>query len=77
MRQAVERRLIAVLRPIIDAMIRRRVHPNALSTIGFLVTMSSAFAFHTNHIRTAGALILLGGLFDVFDGRVARATGLA
>ncbi len=77
MRMAVERRLIAVLGPIIDVMVRRRVHPNALSTIGFLVTMSSAFAFHTNHIRTAGVLILLGGVFDVFDGRVARATGLA
>jgi CDP-diacylglycerol--glycerol-3-phosphate 3-phosphatidyltransferase len=58
-------------------MVRRRVHPNALSTIGFLVTMSSAFAFHSNHIRTAGVLILLGGVFDLFDGRVARATGLA
>ncbi len=39
--------------------------------------MSSAFAFHSHHVRTAGVLILLGGLFDLFDGRVARATGLA
>jgi CDP-diacylglycerol--glycerol-3-phosphate 3-phosphatidyltransferase len=39
--------------------------------------MSSAFAFGYNHIRTAGVLILLGGVFDLFDGRVARATGLA
>jgi len=76
-RKAVELRLVAVLRPIIDAMVRRRVHPNLLSTIGFLVTMSSAFAFGLNHIRTAGVLILLGGVFDLFDGRVARATGLA
>ncbi|NIS33241.1 MAG: CDP-alcohol phosphatidyltransferase family protein, partial [Actinobacteria bacterium] len=28
-------------------------------------------------MRTAGILILLGGSFDLFDGRVARATGLA
>jgi len=76
-RKAVELRLVAVLQPIIDAMVRRRVHPNVLSTIGFLVTMSSAFAFGLNHIRTAGVLILLGGVFDLFDGRVARATGLA
>ncbi len=53
------------------------MHPNALSTVGFLVTISSAFAFHSHHVRTAGALILLGGVFDLFDGRVARATGLA
>jgi CDP-diacylglycerol--glycerol-3-phosphate 3-phosphatidyltransferase len=76
-RQAVERRLVGVLQPLIDLMVRRRVHPNALSTMGFLITISSAFAFHSNHIRTAGALILLGGVFDLFDGRVARATGLA
>jgi CDP-diacylglycerol--glycerol-3-phosphate 3-phosphatidyltransferase len=77
MRRAIERRLVAVLQPIIDWLVRRRVHPNVLSSIGFLVTMSSAFAFHSHHVRTAGALILLGGVFDVFDGRVARATGLA
>ncbi len=76
-RKAVERRLVAILSPVINWMVRRRVHPNALSTTGFLVTMSSAFAFGYNHIRTAGALILLGGIFDLFDGRVARATGLA
>lgn len=76
-RKAVERRLVAILSPAINWMVRRRVHPNALSTTGFLVTMSSAFAFGYNHIRTAGALILLGGIFDLFDGRVARATGLA
>ena len=76
-RKAVERWLVGLLQPIIDAMVRRRVHPNVLSTMGFLVTMSSAFAFGYNHIRTAGFLILLGGVFDIFDGRVARATGLA
>ncbi len=76
-RQAIEKQLVGILRPIIDWLVRHRVHPNALSTIGFLVTMSSAFAFHSHHVRTAGALILLGGVFDLFDGRVARATGLA
>ncbi len=76
-RKAVEKRLVAIFNPIIDWMVRRRVHPNVLSSVGFLVTMSSAFAFGYNHIRTAGVLILLGGVFDLFDGRVARATGLA
>lgn len=76
-RKAVERRLIAVLNPIIQWMVRKRVHPNALSTMGFLITMSAAAAFGFSHIRTAGVLILLGGVFDLFDGRVARATGLA
>lgn len=76
-RNAFERHLVGLLQPLIDWMVRERVHPNALTTIGFVVTLSSAFAFHSHHVRTAGVLILLGGVFDVFDGRVARATGLA
>ncbi|MCL7979079.1 MAG: CDP-alcohol phosphatidyltransferase family protein [marine benthic group bacterium] len=56
---------------------RWRVHPNTLSTIGFLITCSSGFFFHSHHVRTAGILILLGGIFDLFDGTVARRTGLA
>jgi len=59
------------------ALTRRRVHPNTLSTIGFLITCSSGFFFHSHHVRTAGILILLGGIFDLFDGTVARRTGLA
>lgn len=76
-RNAFASRLVALLQPLIDWMVRERVHPNVLTTIGFVVTLSSAFAFHSHHVRTAGVLILLGGVFDVFDGRVARATGLA
>ncbi len=76
-RKLIERIVIGAVQPITAALIRGRVHPNLLTTIGFIVTMSSAFAFYTNHIRTAGVLILIGGIFDVFDGRVARATGLA
>jgi CDP-diacylglycerol--glycerol-3-phosphate 3-phosphatidyltransferase len=76
-RQAAERSLVSLFRPIIDALVHRRVHPNLLTTAGFLVTVSSALAFHMHHVRTAGVLILLGGAFDLFDGRVARATGLA
>jgi CDP-diacylglycerol--glycerol-3-phosphate 3-phosphatidyltransferase len=65
-----------IIDPLTDALARRRVHPNLLTTLGFLVTISSAFAFHQHHVRTAGFLILLGGFFDILDGRVARLTGL-
>ncbi|MGH7539973.1 MAG: CDP-alcohol phosphatidyltransferase family protein [Gemmatimonadota bacterium] len=72
-----ERGLRRTFDPVMDWLSRRRVHPNVLSTIGFLVTCSSGFFFHQHHVRTAGLLILLGGLFDLFDGTVARRTGLA
>jgi CDP-diacylglycerol---glycerol-3-phosphate 3-phosphatidyltransferase len=65
-----------VLRPMSDWLVARRVHPNLLTTIGFLVTLSAAYSFHDGRIRLAGLLVLLGGVFDILDGRVARLTGL-
>ncbi|MHB1170512.1 MAG: CDP-alcohol phosphatidyltransferase family protein [Longimicrobiales bacterium] len=65
-----------IINPLTDWLSEKRVHPNALTTIGFFVTVSSAFAYHQHHVRTAGFLILLGGFFDILDGRVARLSGL-
>lgn len=65
-----------ILNPITDALVRWRVHPNLLTTLGFLVTCFAALMFHQHHVRTAGLFILLGGIFDIFDGRVARLTKL-
>jgi CDP-diacylglycerol---glycerol-3-phosphate 3-phosphatidyltransferase len=66
----------AVIHPLISWLVGRRVHPNLLTTLGFVVTLLSALAFSTHHVRTAGLLILFGGFFDILDGRVARLTGL-
>jgi CDP-diacylglycerol---glycerol-3-phosphate 3-phosphatidyltransferase len=65
-----------IIDPLTDWMVRKRVHPNFLTTLGFFITMSSALFFHQHHVRDAGFLILLGGFFDILDGRVARQSGL-
>jgi CDP-diacylglycerol--glycerol-3-phosphate 3-phosphatidyltransferase len=65
-----------ILNPLTDWMVRSRMHPNALTTIGFFVTCFAALMFHQHHVRTAGLFVLLGGMFDIFDGRVARLSGL-
>jgi CDP-diacylglycerol--glycerol-3-phosphate 3-phosphatidyltransferase len=65
-----------IIDPLTDFLARHRVHPNLLTTIGFTVTLSSAVAFHEHFVRTAGFLILLGGFFDILDGRIARLTSL-
>jgi CDP-diacylglycerol--glycerol-3-phosphate 3-phosphatidyltransferase len=69
-------RVYRIIDPLTDSLARRRIHPNLLTTIGFFVTLSSALAFHQHHVRAAGFLILLGGFFDILDGRVARLTDL-
>ncbi|WP_419935333.1 CDP-alcohol phosphatidyltransferase family protein [Candidatus Palauibacter sp.] len=76
-RDLVERGLRAVFEPVMAWLTKRRVHPNIISLLGFLITCSSGYFFHEHHVSTAGFLILLGGAFDLFDGTVARRTGLA
>jgi CDP-diacylglycerol--glycerol-3-phosphate 3-phosphatidyltransferase len=68
---------LGLIRPLMDVLVRRRVHPNAITTVGFLVTVGAGVSFFTGHLRIGGALVLLGGVFDIFDGYVARGTGLA
>lgn len=72
-----ERALRAVFEPVMAWLTKRRVHPNLISTLGFIITCSSGYFFHQHHVSTAGFLVLLGGVFDLFDGTVARRTGLA
>ena len=65
-----------IINPLTEWLAAERVHPNLLTTLGFAVTVSSAFAFHQHWVRSAGFLILLGGFFDILDGRVARLSSL-
>jgi CDP-diacylglycerol--glycerol-3-phosphate 3-phosphatidyltransferase len=52
-----------------------RVHPNALSLLGVLVSLGGAWAFAEGAFRTGAALVLVGGAFDLVDGVVARRQG--
>lgn len=75
--EAYRETVYGIVEPVTKWLVRRGTHPNLLTTIGFLITLSSGFFFHQHHVRIAGALILLGGAFDIFDGLVARVSGLA
>ena len=49
-----------------------RVRPDALTVVGWMLALGAAILFGLGHPRTAGAVMLLGGLFDALDGAVAR-----
>lgn len=70
--QLVRDGFLALIRPLADALIRARVHPNTLTTVGALVVLGSAWAFATGEIRLGGFLLLFSGVFDILDGQVAR-----
>lgn len=65
------------VRPLMDALVRTGVHPNTVTTVGFLITVSAGAAFFWGRIQLGGFLVLLGGLCDAIDGYVARASGKA
>lgn len=71
----VERWFFTIVRPVVDALIRRQVRPNTLTTVGVGFVLLSALAFGLGMIRVGGLLLLVSGVVDTFDGAVARATG--
>jgi CDP-diacylglycerol--glycerol-3-phosphate 3-phosphatidyltransferase len=66
-----------IIDPVTRGLVRAGVHPNAVTTIGFAVTVMAGVFFHLDHVRWAGLFILIGGVIDIFDGQVARQSGLA
>ena len=63
-------------RPLSSLTKRIPFSPNDLTIIGFLITVIAALVM-PYHLRLGGLLVLLGGVFDMLDGIVARTTGKA
>ena len=66
---------LRVIGPIGDWLVRHRIHPNTITTIGTFCTIVGGVIYATGHIRTAGWWLGLTAFFDVLDGTVARRTG--
>jgi CDP-diacylglycerol--glycerol-3-phosphate 3-phosphatidyltransferase len=52
-----------------------KIHPNALTFIGLLINIWAAWLFSEGKLFAAGLVVVGASLFDMVDGRVARATG--
>jgi phosphatidylglycerophosphate synthase len=61
--------------PVATALGRLGLTPNALTVIGFAGTCVAAWAAATQQWVLAGILVIAFGIFDLFDGALARATG--
>jgi CDP-diacylglycerol---glycerol-3-phosphate 3-phosphatidyltransferase len=72
---AIKAGYLRVIAPVADLLVRHRVSPNLITTVGTLCTMGAGAIFASGHIRTAGWFMGLTALFDVLDGTVARRTG--
>ena len=61
--------------PVGRTLFRLRLRPNHLTVMGLAVSLLAAAAFIAGHTRGAGVLLIVAGLFDLFDGSLARASG--
>jgi phosphatidylinositol phosphate synthase len=66
----------ALLTPLARLLAARRVSPNAITTVGTAVLLGSGVAFAAARVRLGGFLLLLSGVCDMLDGKVARGNGL-
>ena len=74
---ATRQRVRDLATPIARGLGRLGLTPNALTIIGFLGTIAAAVAAAAQSWLLAGILVLAFGIFDLFDGALARATGRA
>jgi len=70
-------RVRGIATPVALALGRVGLTPNALTLIGFAGTCVAAVAAAFGAWAVAGILVLVFGIFDMFDGTLARATGTA
>src|SRR5579883_358391 len=67
--QQLARRLVeSVMRPLA----RTGITPDMLTVLGLLLTILTAGVIAFNHLRIGGILVLVAGVFDMFDGAMAR-----
>ena len=68
--------LVWLITPAEQVMVSAGVSPTALNVCGLSFGLAAGVAFGANRLPLAGCFILLGGVADVFDGRLARARGM-
>ena len=75
----ITRKIGDTLGRVLDAIVRgfaaSGVNPNFLTFIGFGINLLAAYLFAYGYFRWAGVTIILAGIFDMADGRVARLEG--
>jgi CDP-diacylglycerol--glycerol-3-phosphate 3-phosphatidyltransferase len=71
---ALRARVRGIALPVALAFGRMGLTPNALTVLGFGISVAAAVAAGFGAWIPAGLLVIFGGVFDLFDGALARAT---
>ena len=66
---------IKLLNPITNIFVKLNFHPNTFTVWGLIITSISIIFYIEGDLRIAGILVLIGGICDIIDGKVARESG--
>ncbi len=69
--------LMWVIGPLERGLVRAKISPDVFNYLGVLMGAGAGVAFAWGQLAVGGWLVLLGGAADIFDGRIARAQGVA
>ncbi|MGD9899177.1 MAG: CDP-alcohol phosphatidyltransferase family protein [Calditrichaceae bacterium] len=68
---------VGLLNPLVRLFTKWNFNPNTFTVLGLLITTSGAVVIllRPNLVSLAGGLVLLGGICDIIDGKLARTSG--
>ncbi|MBD3169924.1 MAG: CDP-alcohol phosphatidyltransferase family protein [candidate division Zixibacteria bacterium] len=65
---------LTLIQPIVNLLIGLNVHPHAVTVAGLILSIFSGLQFYRGNLVWGGAILVLSGICDVLDGRLARTT---
>jgi len=76
MNRAIARKIfrLYIESPIVALMVHLKISPNFVTLIGLLIALSSTYFISAGLFACGGLMLLASGIFDLFDGALARAT---
>jgi len=72
---AFEKFFYSTIDPIVKVATKLNIHPNTFTTFSFFLGAAASFFAITGNLRVSALFILLSGLCDALDGRLARNSG--
>ena len=66
---------VKITEPVIKLLAKTPLTPNAITLIGFAITVAAGVLAFTEHLVAAGITVAVAGIFDMLDGALARMTG--
>lgn len=79
--------IYAIINPLINLLVKLKITPNMITSFGLILNILAAVIFviggeqedrdNMTYVGWGGFTILIAGLFDMIDGRLARVSGLS